>query len=50
MDEFEMTAEGCEKALEYLKSIGEDEAIEKEQSTDGYTVVALANDFRSKEG
>jgi hypothetical protein len=38
-----------QEAIEYLKSIGKIDAIEKELSTDGYTVVALAQHFKDKE-
>lgn len=45
---FEMTREGCEKAKAYLIAIGRFQDIEHEQSTDGYTIVALANSLYEK--
>ena len=42
-NKFEHSVEGCRQAKEYIKSIGMSHLIGREWSTDGYTVVALAN-------
>ena len=47
--EFQYTKDGCKKALEYIRSIGKYELLEKELSTDGFTAVYLANTLRSME-
>jgi hypothetical protein len=46
---FEFTREGYEQALVFLKEIGKLAELEKEQSVDGYTLVALANFFKRAE-
>lgn len=43
MNKFDMTQQGYNDAYTYLKKIGEVKLIDKEQSTDGYTIIALAN-------
>lgn len=40
---FEFTKEGCAAAVSYLLMTGQYDLLEKEQSTDEYTLVALAN-------
>tara|TARA_R110000751_G_scaffold49686_16_gene110502 strand:+ start:1512 stop:1670 length:159 start_codon:yes stop_codon:yes gene_type:complete len=45
MSKFEMTREGYKEALAYLRDIKQEHLIEKQLSTDGFTVVALANSF-----
>ena len=42
---FEYTKKGCSQATKYLKKSGNYNLIEKELSTDGYTIVALANNL-----
>ena len=48
MNKFEMTTEGLLEAQKFLTDIGEGDLIEKELSTDGYTLVALANSVYEK--
>lgn len=48
-NKFEMSVEGCRRAKEYIKSIGMSHLIGREWSTDGYTIVALANQLYKKE-
>lgn len=44
IEQFEMTAEGCQKATEYLKKLGKyDDFLNCTFSTDGYTLIATAN-------
>ena len=40
---FDYTPAGCTKAKAYLKEIGEEDAIQRERSTDGWSIVHLAN-------
>jgi len=42
---FPFTPEGCKEALAYLKEIGKEYLIEKQLSTDGYTITELAENF-----
>lgn len=42
-DVFELSPSGYEKAKAFLKENGLEDQIQKEQSTDGFTLVALAN-------
>lgn len=46
---FEYTRESYVKAVEYLTKIGKIFLVEKEQSINGYTVVALANKLKYAE-
>ena len=48
MNKFEMTREGCALAKQYLIDIDKINALEKELSLDGYTLVTLANSFYEK--
>lgn len=43
MREFEPTPEGCTEARKYLIENGKEWLISHELSTDGYTIVHLAN-------
>lgn len=47
-EDLPMTSEGYKAAKIYLKAIGETNAINNELSTDGYTLIHLANSFRNK--
>lgn len=40
---FPLTSIGCEEATEFLKSTGRLHLLNKELSTDGYTLIELAN-------
>jgi len=40
---FSMTPEGFAEAVAYLKKVGHLDDLQKEQSTDGYTLIHLAN-------
>lgn len=48
-NKFEHSVEGCRRAKEYIKSIGMTHLIGREWSTDGYTIVDLANQLYKKE-
>lgn len=48
-DQFPMTNEGYLAAMQYLRQTNRENAIEGEKSTDGFTVVALANHFYEKD-
>ena len=43
-----MTKEGCEEAKKYLEETNQLHLLEHELSTDGYTLVALANSLYEK--
>jgi hypothetical protein len=45
---FELTADGYQKAKEWLTQTGQLHLLENEQSTDGYTLVTLANNLKTK--
>ena len=45
---FDLTAEGCEKATAYLTQSNQLHLLDRELSTDGYTLVALANRLFAK--
>lgn len=46
---FPMTGDGYKKALQWLKDYNYENLIEKELSTDGFTIVALANFLYKKD-
>lgn len=46
---FKYTPEDYEKAVKFLKSINKEQKIKKELSTDGYSIIALANSFLEKQ-
>jgi hypothetical protein len=48
MNKFEMTPDGYQQAVKWLKENNLMHLVEKEQSTDGYTIVALANELYAK--
>ena len=45
---FKYTTKGCAKALKYLKDTKQEHLIEREASTDGWTIVSLANSLKKK--
>ena len=45
---FEFTSEGCRQAKKYLEDIDKLKELEKELSTDGWTLIMLANSFWEK--
>ena len=47
-DKFAMTQRGCFYAKEFLTASGNLDKLDKEQSTDGFTLVALANKLYSE--
>jgi len=47
-NKFDYTTDGVIEALKYLKSIGRDKEAERGFSTDGYSVIQLANDIYYK--
>lgn len=49
MSKFEMTDEGYQAAKKWLEETDQLDKLEKEQSTDGYTLIALANHLFEKE-
>lgn len=49
-DKFEQTPAGYNKAMLWLRFNNLDHLIQNEQSTDGYTVIALANELWVKNG
>lgn len=46
---FPITSTGYQEAAEFLKATDRLHLLEKEQSTDGYTLVALANSLYAKD-
>lgn len=49
MSKFEMTDEGYQAAKKWLEETDQLDKLEKEQSTDGYTLIALANHLFEKQ-
>ena len=45
---FKLTEEGCAEAVKWLKDLDLLDILEKEQSVDGYTTVAVANELYNK--